>query len=282
LSIELVFFLGQLPTKLNYKNFDRNIYQSTWQNLQENSNLEIVPLEVFTKVTSTNQMLWELMSDRLTIPQAAIALQQTAGRGQWGRQWESELGGLYLSVAIFPELELKSYPHLVMATAWGIAKTLRDRDLPIYLKWPNDLILEGRKLGGIKIETRTQQQQITKAVIGVGINWSNSTPEIGINLKSYDRHRAKSTINSLEELAALTTYGIIWGYQNYLQDGIDKLLANYLAILTSIGKEIKVGQASGTVTGVTVDGKLKVRLQVKGATSEVCFSPGEISLGYAQ
>jgi BirA family transcriptional regulator, biotin operon repressor / biotin---[acetyl-CoA-carboxylase] ligase len=246
--------------------------------LQSDADLVI---QVFEKIPSTNQILWESISGESTIPQVAIALEQTTGRGQWGRQWESGLGGLYLSVAIFPRLKFECYPHLVMSTAWGIAKVLRDRNLPVSLKWPNDLILKEHKLGGIKIETRTQQQQITTAIVGVGINWKNKAPDVGISLQSYYQNCTKPPqIESLEELAAITTYGVIWGYRFYLQSGIEQLLTDYRSILTSIGKEIEFDRSIGTVTGVTKDGKLKVRLRSPGATTEVCFAPGEISLGY--
>jgi BirA family transcriptional regulator, biotin operon repressor / biotin---[acetyl-CoA-carboxylase] ligase len=260
------------------KKFDRDLYQATWKNLQPDADAD---LQVFEKIPSTNRILRESIQGELTIPQVAIALEQTAGRGQWGRQWESELGGLYLSVAISPGLKLECYPHLVMSTAWGIAKILRDCDLPVCLKWPNDLILEGHKLGGIKIETRTEQQQITTAIIGVGINWANNTPEVGISLQSYYRNCIKPPqIDSLEALAALTTYGIISGYRYYLDSGIEKLLTSYCSILTSIGKEIEIDRSIGTVTGVTADGKLKVQMRSPGAMKEICFAPGEISLGY--
>jgi BirA family biotin operon repressor/biotin-[acetyl-CoA-carboxylase] ligase len=260
------------------RKFDRDLYKTTWKNLQPDADVD---LQVFEKISSTNQILRESISGKLTIPKVAIAIEQTAGKGQWGRQWESELGGLYLSVAISPGLKLECYPHLVMSTAWGIAKILRDFDLPVGLKWPNDLILEGRKLGGIKIETRTKQQQITTAIIGVGINWANKTPKVGISLQSYYRnYTTPPQIDSLEELAALTTYGIISGYRYYLNSGIEKLLTNYCSILTSIGKEIEIDRSIGTVTGVTADGKLKVQLRSPGAKAEIYFAPGEISLGY--
>jgi len=65
---------------------------------------------------------------------------------------------------------------------------LREHGIPVGLKWPNDLMLCGRKLGGILTETKVQQGRITKAVVGVGINW-NPVPETGINLLSFQANQ---------------------------------------------------------------------------------------------
>ena len=167
-----------------------------------------------------------------------------------------------------------------MATAWGIATALRRYHLPVWLKWSNDLILEGKKLGGIKIETRTQQQQITHAVVGVGINWTNSVPNLGINLQSYYQTQTEKRIVSLEQLTAITVYGILSGYQHYLTVGIKQLVDDYLQLLSNLGQSVIIEGCPGVVTGVTTQGELKVRLRSPGATTEIHLAPGQISLGY--
>jgi BirA family transcriptional regulator, biotin operon repressor / biotin---[acetyl-CoA-carboxylase] ligase len=270
--------------------FARDRYQNQLFNLAKNRELLDSPLYVFDLIPSTNQKLWELIDRGVKPTIAAIALQQNAGRGQWGKQWQSPLGGLYLSVALSTDLKLKDSFHLTLATAVGIANILRDRNVPVLLKWSNDLILRGQKLGGIKSETRTQQESIKQAVIGVGINWINPTPEVGINLRSFleesvdvklsDRQSSNVSIQSLEELAAITTYGIISGYQNYLEKGIDRLLSTYLELLINLGQTVEVNDLSGTVVGVSSTGELKVRLRSPGASTQISLQPGQISLGY--
>ncbi|MGL6344434.1 MAG: biotin--[acetyl-CoA-carboxylase] ligase, partial [Waterburya sp.] len=189
-------------------------------------------------------------------------------------------GGLYFSLGLNLNLAIEHYPHLVIATVWGIAKVLRHYQLPVTIKWFNDLIINQRKLGGIKIETRNLQNKIVKAVIGVGINWCNPVPEPGINLESYYQNYAPKNIQSLEELTAITSYGIMLGYNYYVVAGIEKLLTNYLAILSSLGQQVKINDCPGEVTGVTTEGKLKIRLTSPGATTEISLNPGQISLGY--
>ncbi len=266
--------------------FDVQIYQETWQHIARQgfpieSTIQSIPLEVFATITSTNTKLWELIDRGNSTPLAAIALKQTAGKGQWGRVWQSSLGGLYLSVGISPQISLSNNAHLIMSTAWGIATILRNYSLPVSLKWPNDLILDGCKLGGIKIETRTQQQQITHAVIGIGINWTNAVPPMAINLQSYyQKSQASDRISSLEALSAIAIYGILSGYKYYQQVGIERLVNSYLKILLTLGQTITFNGCLGEVVGVSDRGELKVKLTSEGATTIINLSPGQISLGY--
>lgn len=269
--------------------FNSHSYQQAWQIVNQikiatsKINLDApISLSIYEGIPSTNTKLWELIDRGVKYPVGAIALQQTAGRGQWGHSWVSAEGGLYLSVGLDLDLEINNYPHLVIATAWGIATILRYYQLPVTIKWSNDLILDRRKLGGIKIETRNHNNKLVKAVIGVGINWHNAVPKPGINLESYYQHKNIKSIDSLEELAAITAYGIWFGYKYYLTFGIEKLLAKYLAILHSLGQQVNFNGSSGEVIGVTTQGKLRIKLRSPGATTEIALSPGQISLGYQQ
>ena len=260
--------------------FDVKVYRQTFRDISssnDRSNLiKVIPLYIYENLPSTNQKLWELIDRNSKVSSGVIALRQTAGKGQWGKQWLSPAGGMYLSVSLFPDLALNDNFHLVMATAWGIATTLRSYDVPVAIKWSNDLILSGRKLGGIKIETRASRKRITQAVVGVGINWINTVPEVGINLLSY-----RDRLSSLEQLVAIATYGILFGYQHYLKVGVEKLIANYLELLITLGQQVTVEGEKGTVTGVTTEGKLIVKVERSPSTAtEVYLTPGQISLGY--
>jgi BirA family biotin operon repressor/biotin-[acetyl-CoA-carboxylase] ligase len=232
-------------------------------------------IDVFEEITSTNQKLWQLIDANCSLPRGAIARQQTAGRGQWGRVWQSPPGGLYLSVALPLDLAINCGPHLTLAVAWGIANQLRCRDIPVLLKWPNDLVLSGRKLGGIKIETRVSQEIITHGVIGVWINYLNPVPATGINLESF------SLQLTLLDLARLTLEGIFAGYDYYLHQGIKPLLASYHQFLSNLGQQITFNQSPGVVIGVNEAGELGVRLFSAGASVAIFLQPGTINLGYS-
>lgn len=241
-------------------------------------------IRILDSVSSTNQTLWKFLQQGAKSGTVAIATQQTAGQGQWGRQWQSAAGGLYLSMGVDLNLAIARQAQLTMASAWGIATQLREYGILVQLKWPNDLILTGRKLGGILTQTKVCQQQIIQAVIGVGINWSNPVPQTGISLQNFwDQSSEPPPVQSLELLAALVIRGIELGLQQCLHGKIDYLLKNYVGLLTSLGRQVEIEGNSGKVIGVTPTGELRVQLESTASSAssrEVCFKPGTISLGY--
>ena len=243
-------------------------------------------LYIFNTVSSTNQVLWQLINQGEKSGCVVIATQQTAGRGQWGRQWQSSTGGLYLSMAIDPKLQATSSYQLTLASAWGITAQLQKCGLPIGIKWPNDLVLDGRKLGGILTETKVNQGQITQAVIGVGINWTNEVPETGINLQLWQNSQNCQRICHLETLTAQVLLGIKSGIDCLQVEGINILLSRYLDVLTNMGDQVYVNNFLGTVVGVTQEGNLRLQMATYDPKAEVIpeisVQPGTISLGYRQ
>jgi BirA family transcriptional regulator, biotin operon repressor / biotin---[acetyl-CoA-carboxylase] ligase len=241
-------------------------------------------LHVFDSVDSTNQTLWSLLEQGAKPGCVVIATQQTAGRGQWGRQWISTTGGLYLSVAIAGKLAAPDAYQLTLASAWGIAAQLRKHGVSVGIKWPNDLVLEGRKLGGILTETKVYAGQITQAVVGVGINWTNSVPETGINLATWQAVQNCQSISCLEMLTSTVLLGIESGMECLFQEGISILLSLYSQLLTNIGDRIYLNNLPGTIIGVTPQGNLRVSMDFYDTeslkSSEIYVEPGTISLGY--
>lgn len=233
------------------------------------------------RLDSTNAEVWRRLDDEAAKPGATtIAGQQTAGRGQWSRSWQSEPGGLYLSTLLTPYLPIAESVQLTFASAWGIATSLRDRGIPVELKWPNDLLLKGRKLGGILTEIRTQADTIRHAVVGVGINWHNATPPTGINLHEFWTNHQQSTPLSLELLGAIVLSGIARGYYYWQTHGIEAGTAAYEALLFHRGRTIVMDHQSIAVLGVTIDGKLRARCVQNGIECDMTFMPGSIQLGY--
>ncbi|MDB9372203.1 biotin--[acetyl-CoA-carboxylase] ligase [Nodularia sphaerocarpa] len=243
-------------------------------------------LHIFESVPSTNQTLWDLLKQGADKKSVVIATQQTSGRGQWGRQWISPTGGLYLSVGIVPKLEAKDSYQLTLASAWGIAALLRQCGVSVGIKWPNDLVLHSRKLGGILTETKVHNGQIMQAVIGVGINWANPVPDTGINLESWQATQPTQAISCLEMLTTTVLLGIESGIECLCQEGVNVLLSRYLDLLTNIGEQVYINNLLGTVVGVTSQGKLHVSFEANDPnhikTPEIYVEPGTISLGYCK
>ena len=244
-------------------------------------------LHIFETVSSTNHILWDLIDKGAEPGCVVIATQQTAGKGQWGRQWISSTGGLYLSLAIDPrQLPARESYQLTLASAWGVTQQLRNCGINLAIKWPNDLVLEQRKLGGILTETKIHQGRITQALIGIGVNWTNPVPKTGINLEMWQAGKQQPLISSLEVLAAQVLLGIESGIQCLFQEGVNILMSHYMNLLSNIGESICVNNSIGTVVGVTHTGELHIHMQTDDTRlskkPEIYIQPGTISLGYRQ
>lgn len=123
-------------------------------------------LHVYERVTSTNDLAKGLAEEGAPEGAAVLALEQTAGRGRLGRPWASPRGGMYLSVVLRPALPTDRWSLLGIAIAVGSSSAAESlAGMPITLKWPNDLLLDVRKVGGILVEAGP-----TFAVAGIGIN----------------------------------------------------------------------------------------------------------------
>lgn len=230
---------------------------------------------IFKTISSTNETVWDLIDNNTSLPLVVIARQQTAGKGQRGHKWISKKGGLYLSLGLEINLPINHAHHLTLFTVYGIVNNLRKNNIPIQIKWLNDLFLKGKKLGGILTETRSKKNLIYQAVIGVGINWQNEVPEMAINLESLREKNTNFPINSLEELSLIVLEGIFSGYEYYITEGINPLIKSYEQLLYNLGEQISLEIGEGIITGINEKGELKIKLKSQGASAEI-FLPASI------
>ncbi len=127
-------------------------------------------IEVVASTGSTNADL-RARAEHLAGPLLLAAESQTAGRGRAGRRWLAEAGdSLCFSLAWPFAGPLQRLAGLSLAVGVALAESLRARGVPVALKWPNDLLVDGAKLGGILIETASAARDRAWAVIGVGLN----------------------------------------------------------------------------------------------------------------
>ncbi|MEO0768633.1 MAG: biotin--[acetyl-CoA-carboxylase] ligase [Cyanobacteria bacterium J06649_4] len=228
-------------------------------------------VHVFDELPSTSTQLWDMLGAGAKSGTVAIAQQQSAGRGQRGRVWQSEPGGLYLSLALEPDWPVALSAQLTCFSAWGIATAFNNLGIPVQIKWPNDLFFRGKKLGGILTETKLAQQEppaadhknsakapvrIKQAVIGVGINWHNPVPQSGISLAKILEENTYVTlqnkINCLEVLIALVLKGILQGYYFHQQVGSQVFMKAYQNLLTQVGNLVSIRGDSISVADASV------------------------------
>ena len=126
----------------------------------------------FESLDSTNTKVRELAHQGAKEGTVVVAEKQTAGKGRRGRSWESPAGtNIYMSVLLRPQIEVNKAPMLTLVMAYSIEKVLKEKGCEsVQIKWPNDLVLSGKKICGILTETELDGMNIGHVVVGVGVN----------------------------------------------------------------------------------------------------------------
>lgn len=214
------------------------------------------PLLRYRTVGSTMDLLHELAARGAEAGTVLVAAEQTEGRGSRGRAWRSPPGGLWLSALYRPPaaagVELGA---LRVGLAVAEAIEALGQGVSVDLKWPNDLMLGHRKVGGILCEARWQGEALAWVVAGVGVNVTNVIPsEIAGGAVRLADVMAGATAEALEpEVTARL---------RALDPGADRLRAAELAALRRrdwlLGRRLRA-PAAGTGAGISDEGALLVR-----------------------
>ena len=232
----------------------------------------------YEELDSTNSEAWRLIDRHLAVDDrntVIIAKRQTKGRGQRGHSWQSDLGGLFMSVILQPNLSASDAHQITLWTAWGIAKALNETGANVKLKWLNDLLIDRRKLGGILTETRIEAGKILYAVVGIGLNWTNEVPESAIALAELP-----TTLSSMDELIEVVLQGLHLGQTLYEQEGITNILAEYLVMLSD--KKVRQTVNGQELYGQIIDIRPTCELVVRWEDNfqEAIYQPQNFSVGY--
>jgi BirA family biotin operon repressor/biotin-[acetyl-CoA-carboxylase] ligase len=133
----------------------------------------------FYQIDSTNAFAARLLSHRRQVPDGAIVIAeaQTAGKGRLGRQWHSATeSGLYFSMILRPRIPMSMAPLFTLATAVAMHDAIeRDTRLDVDIKWPNDLLVNGKKICGILAEVSAEADRVNTLIVGVGLNVNHTT-----------------------------------------------------------------------------------------------------------
>ncbi|MBI3804884.1 MAG: biotin--[acetyl-CoA-carboxylase] ligase [Nitrospirae bacterium] len=127
---------------------------------------------LFDRVDSTNRVALELASQGLPGGVAILAEAQEKGKGRLGRSWFSPHGvNLYFSLLLRPYQPVREFPLFSLATAVAVVDAIgKVTGLTAQIKWPNDILLDDKKVGGILLETESRGDQSPPLVVGVGLN----------------------------------------------------------------------------------------------------------------
>ncbi|MCW2847962.1 MAG: biotin--[acetyl-CoA-carboxylase] ligase [Marmoricola sp.] len=232
-------------------------------------------VEVVEETTSTNAAVAERFRAGEGEGLVLVAEHQTAGRGRLGRDWVSPpRSSLTVSFLLAPsDVAPARWPWLPLLTGIAAAAAVRRiTGVQVDLKWPNDVLADGQKLGGILLE-RVEQAGRAAAVVGIGLNCAQSGDELPVPQATslaivtgarVDRSALLTAL--LEELAAR--------YDEW-RSGVD-LRPAYLELCSTPGLQVKVAVPGGEVTGEAVDVDAGGRLVVRTETGEEHLGVGDV------
>ncbi len=237
----------------------------------------------FFKTDSTNRVAMELgYADE---PEGAVILaeEQTAGRGRAGRSWHSERGaGLYVTLLLRPKLSPVQAPLLTMLAGLSAhTAVLAQTGLSAELKWPNDLLLNGKKLGGILTEMYAEPNAVRFVIVGIGINVSQEKFPGEIAVTATSLRKETGRLHSRLEVLVKLLSQFETDYNRFLQEGAGYVVQRFELISSfANGKRVKVDTGRetfvGTTMGLSAEGLLMVKKEDGGSVTVIAGDVSEV------
>jgi BirA family biotin operon repressor/biotin-[acetyl-CoA-carboxylase] ligase len=240
------------------------------------------PVHHFETLDSTNNLAKELAARGAPEGTVVVAEAQTGGRGRLGREWDSPPGvGLYFSLVLRPMLPPMDLPQLTLTTAVaGVRAVRRVAGVAPGIKWPNDLLLNGKKLAGVLTEMETESDRIRYVVVGLGLNVNN--PEFPAELAATATSLTLATGGVYSRVALLKAWleefdGL---YERFLNQQFREILEEWKGLTVTLGRTVTVRQGPREISGLALDVAPDGALLLRTAGGEmVRVISGEITPG---
>ena len=220
-------------------------------------------------VESTQRIAHRFASEDVPEGTVIIAEEQLSGRGRMDRKWHSpKYTGIWMSLIIRPNIPLSKAPQLTLLTAVAIVQAIEETtDLLPEIKWPNDILINGKKVTGILTELQAEADRIHSIIIGIGLNVNQTREDFPLEL----RETASSLFIELGETVsrAEVIRSIFKNFEKlytlYLNQGFLPIKLLWEGYASSIGKYIRartiITTIEGKALGITDDGVLKLEDQ---------------------
>ena len=234
------------------------------------------------EVDSTSNYAKELAGYGASEGTVVIAETQKRGRGRRGREWVSPAGGLWFSVVLKPMFSAGEAVRLVFVASVAVAETLeRLYDLKVETRWPNDVMVNGRKICGVLTEISTTGEKVNFAIVGIGINANfgvrvlpESLRELATSLRKEVGHNVR-----LEELFTALLECLEKKYDLLVSGGFSGLLDEWKRCAVFLGREVEVACGDARFNGLALDvdheGALVLKLNDGGTRR---FFVGDVSI----
>ena len=210
---------------------------------------------VFESADSTQARLRELADKGAGEGTVAIALQQSSGKGRMGHSWSSPKGGLWFSLLLRPSFRVSEIYKLTLLFGVAVARALEGYGIKPRLKWPNDILVGGKKICGILIETSAEPDRIEYVAVGIGLNVNFPASDLPSEFNARSASLCAILGRRLDRADLLTrilfeSEGL---YLGALREGFQSTIEGWRVISCTIGREVSVYSYDRTVSGVAVD-----------------------------
>ncbi|RED58726.1 biotin--[acetyl-CoA-carboxylase] ligase [Cohnella phaseoli] len=208
-----------------------------------------------------------------------IAEQQTNGRGRMGRSWVSPAGkGIWMSLLLRPPVPLPLAPQLTLLAAVALSRAIAQQlpMLEIGIKWPNDLLVGGKKISGILLESAAEDERLSYVVVGLGISANldvEDYPE-GLMDKAISLKIASGATVDRSELIAAVLEQFEQLYKLYLEQGFAPIRTLWEARSVTLGKQTELYTPQGTVVGLPrgLDDMGGLRVELPDGSTRTVYS----------
>lgn len=221
------------------------------------------------KVKSTSDWAKKLAKMGAQEGTVTVAETQTLGRGRLGRDWFSPRGGLWFSIILRPKQKASEASKLVFVASLAVAEVLHEKyGLRTETKWPNDVLVDGKKICGILAEMNTKGERVDCVIVGIGVNANfhanDVLPElVKTHATSIEKEFGKKI--RLEILLKELLEKIETIYDRYLEDGFAPLIEHWKTYAGFLGRAVVIAdqeeRLKGLALDVDVDGALILKLK---------------------
>lgn len=231
---------------------------------------------IFNEVMSTNTIAKFLSMNGVGNGAVVISEKQTKARGRSGKNWESPLGGVWLSIILNPNVTHSKIPLITLATGVAVENTLKRIGIEnAEIKWPNDILIQDKKACGILTEAITSFNTIESVIIGVGIdaniNTENFPQELQENMTTLNEEIGEKVDENLLIRLFLEEFEKI--SEQFINEEYETILKEWRKNSYTIGKIVEVHEPfskpyDGYVLGISRDGSLVVE-KIDGTLEKV-------------
>ena len=243
---------------IGYRLIDSSKLPLPWE-IKEDLNTRFLGNRIyyFNTIDTTQNFAMKIASKKNEDGSVVISKKQTGGRGRMKRKWRSPVGGIWMSVIIHPEFDVTHATLVPIATSLAlciaIEKTLK---INTKLKWPNDVILNGKKVAGVLIDASIISNQIESMVLGIGINFKINPDELESSIKTTPNFYGVATLVKKNENMSPLIKQFLYELEKVLalinSSQIKKIRNEWTKRSSTIGRNVSIITNEGRINGKAV------------------------------